>query len=438
VRLAALERLNNVEPRTKSESDRTVRVGVVGIGQRGAGLIRILLQLDNVEVRAVADAQEDNVLRGQKLCADAGREKPVAYSDGPQDYRGLVEREDLDAVITAAPWEWHVPVVLAALDAGKYAMTEVPAAVTVDECWQLVEKCEETGLPCMMMENDCFRRDMLAMFNLCRGGLLGEVFHCESGYNHDVRYVKFNTQFEDTGALGWRGWHSVHRDGNLYPTHQLGPAALIMDIDRGTRMEYLVSMSTPSHGMGDYIAERFGEDHPNARRSYKNGDVNVTLIKLENGNTLTQYHDTQAWRPLDEFQRFHGTKGIMEKPTISTPGQIFTIERHWDRAQTNDWEWHELEPFLTEFEHPLWRRHGDRAGSKGHGGSDFMTLRAFVEAVRYRTQTPLTVYDAVSWSVVAPLSEQSVTQGSRPVEFPDFTRGKWRDTPPFEMRRECL
>lgn len=420
-----------------ASSDRAVRVGLVGVGERGTELTRVLLKLDDVEVRAIADVDEGHLAQAQKICTDAGREKPAGYSRGPEDFRRLVERDDLDAVITATPWEWHVPVMLATLDAEKYGATEVPAAVTVDECWALVEKSEKTKIPCMMLENACYGRDFLAVFNLIRAGLLGEIFHCESGYNHDVRYVKFDTQKElgylDKGQLRWRGVHSVNRDGNLYPTHQLGPVALVMDIDRGTRMKYLVSMSTPQHGLTNYIVERFGKDHPMAKQAFKNGDVNTTLIKLENGNTIVQYHDTQSWRPRDDIHRYHGTRGVVAR----TQKKIYLVDEHWDRQrETHEWKWRELQPYVEKYDHPMWQKYGERASAHGHGGTDWMTMRGFIEAVRHKTQTPLTVYDAASWSVVSPLSEKSVASGSQPVDFPDFTRGKWKTTPRFEMAWE--
>jgi hypothetical protein len=207
-----------------------------------------------------------------------------------------------------------------------------------------------------------------------------------------------------------------------------------MDIDRGTRMQYLVAMSTPQHGLTNYIRERFGESHPLVKQPFKNGDITTTLIKLENGNTITQYHDTQSWRPRDDIHRYHGTKGVVAR----TQRKIYTIDEHWDRAkETNEWKWRELEPYIEKYDHALWRKYGERARAHGHGGTDWMTMRGFIEAVRHRTQTPLTVYDAASWSVVAPLSERSVANGSQPVEFPDFTKGRWKTTPRFEMPAEA-
>lgn len=420
---------------SSAEAERPVRIGLVGVGTRGRSLTRTLLALPGVEIKAMADIDETSLAWGQKICVEAGREKPEGYPRGPRDFERLVDRSDLDAVITATPWEWHVPVMLATLDAGKYGGTEVPAAKTIEECWALVEKSEKTGIPCMMLENDCFERQYMAVFNLARAGLLGDVFHCEAGYNHDVRYVKFDVEkdrgFADKGELRWRGWESVHRNGCLYPTHPLGPIALLMDVNRGTRMKYLVSMSTPQHGLTNYIVERFGKDHPTARQPFKNGDVNTSLIKLENGNTITLYHDTQSWRPRDDIDRYHGTRGVV----ALTQKKIYSIDRHWtDRTQINDWQWADLEPFVREFEHPLWKAYGEQARRHGHGGTDWMVVRAFVEAVRHRAPTPLDVYDAATWSVVAPLSEKSVANDSERVDFPDFTRGRWKTSPRFELK----
>jgi predicted dehydrogenase len=406
--------------------ERVVRVGIVGVGNRGLNLTRALLDLDNVEVSAIGDINEENLAKAQQLCVKRGREKPEGYSRGPEDFLRLCDRNDLDAVVTATPWQWHTPVMLAALDAGKYGATEVPAAITVDECWALVEKSESTGMPCMMLENACYSRALLAIWNLIRSDLLGKIFHFESGYNHDVRHEKFN----DDGTLTWRGEHSVHRNGNLYPTHQLGPIALVMDFNRGNRMETLVSMATNSYGLNNYAVERFGPDNPNVNRTFKNGDVSCTLIKLADGNFITQYHDTQSWRPREDIFRFHGTKGIV----AGTQEKIYAIKKHYDGKQTHNWEWHNLRPFVKEFDHPMWKQLGDKASPHGHGGTDWMTMRGFIEAVRHKTQTPLTVYDAASWSVVAPLSEQSIAEGSRTVNFPDFTKGKWKTNLPFELQ----
>lgn len=412
-----------------------VRVAVVGVGQRGAGLLRTLLMLDGVEITAAADLNETRLAAARRLCQDAGRTAPAAYAKGPEDYRRLVERPDVDIVIAATPWEWHTPVMLAAMDAGKAAATEVPAGVTVEDCWALVEKSEKTGAHCTMLENWVFRREPLAVLNMARAGLLGEVFHCECGYNHDVRYTKFDTPDGNRGELRWRGVHTVKRNGSLYPTHSLAPPALLMDVNRGTRMEYLVSMSTPSRGMNEYAARRWGKDHPNARRAYRNGDVTVTLIKLANGNTITLYHDTQSWRPRDDAHRYHGARGMVRWP-YPEKGSAWFLDRHWNGKQHAADRFRPLDEFLAEFDHPLWKKHGARAAKTGHNGSDWMELYALVEAVRRREPPVVAIADAATWSVVAPLSEASLAGRSRAVDFPDFTRGKWKTAPPFELKRE--
>ena len=264
--------------RAYAASTRPVRLGVVGIGNRGFGLMRTAVAIPGVQISAIADLNQDNVSRAQKLIEATQARPAQVYSDGPQDFRKLVRRKDLDAVITATPWEWHTPVMVAAMKAGKVAATEVPAAVTLQECWELVDTSEATGIPCMMLENVCYFQDMLLVLNLVQQGLLGELIHCEGGYQHDVRQ---GTKFNDKGGLLWRGRHAVKRDGNLYPTHPIGPIAQYLNINRGDRFTHLVSMSSRARGMNDWIEERFGPDHENAQRTFALGDINTTLLKTQ-------------------------------------------------------------------------------------------------------------------------------------------------------------
>jgi predicted dehydrogenase len=326
---------------------------------------------------------------------------------------------------------------LAAMDAGKYVATEVPAAVTIDECWALIEKSEKTGVPCTMLENWVYRREPMAVLNMARAGLLGEIVHCESGYGHDVRYLKFETRSEKAGNLGWRGVHSVHRNGNLYPTHQFAPVAMLMDVNHGTRIEYLVSMATLSRGMNRYAADLWGANHPSATRKYVNGDRATTLLQLNDGRTVMQFHDTQSWHPRDDGHKYLGTKGMIRWP-FPGKGSIWLLDRHWDRKALHAEEWYPLDPFLDEFDHPLWKRYGKRAQGKnlevGHGGADWMETLAFVESVRDRTEPPVSLVDAVTWSAIGPLSEKSIAAGGEKIPMPDFTRGKWKTNPKFEIR----
>jgi predicted dehydrogenase len=400
-----------------------VRVGLVGVGNRGFAHVQSLLDVPGVEIPSICDINEANLGRAVSFVETAGRKRPEGYAAGPEDFRRMVARDDLDAILTATPWEWHTPVCVAAMKAGKYAATEVPAALTVEECWELVNTSEQTGKPCMILENVCYYRNVLLVLNLIRHGILGELAHCEGGYQHDVRGAKI----APTGDLKWRGMHSVRRNANLYPTHPIGPIAWWLDINRGDRFTYLVSMSSPSHGISDYVRKRFGADHPNARRTYALGDVNTTLIKTERGLTVTLYHDTDLPRPYDLILRVEGTNGIYS----GTLDKIYIEGR--SPINRNAPLWEDLDKYYAEYEHPLWRRFGAPGKKYPHGPADYIELLQFVKAVRNGTPTPIDVYDAAAWSVITPLSEQSVASRSAAIDFPDFTRGKWKTTRPLEL-----
>ena len=403
-----------------AEETKPVRIGMVGVGNRGTGLLRNFLDLPGVEVPAVCDINEANLSRAQAIVEKARGKRPEGYSSGLEDFKRMAAREDLDAVVTATPWEWHAAVCVAAMKAGKYAATEVPAAITTEECWDLVNTSEQTGMPCMLLENVCYYRNVLMVLNLIQQGLLGEMLHAEGGYQHDVRGGKVAA----TGELRWRGLHAARRNANLYPTHPIGPMAWWLNVNRGDRFTYLVSMSTISRGLNHHIARRFGADHPNARRQYALGDINTTLIRTENGATVTLYHDTQLPRPYDLILRVQGTQGIYS----GTLEKIY-IEGRSPKAHT----WEDTAPYYEQYEHPLWKALGPVARKYGHGGGDYIELDQFVRAVRNRTQTPIDVYDAAAWSVITPLTEQSVAARSAPVDFPDFTRGKWKKPRPIQF-----
>jgi len=413
---AALSTMSAVQAQTKD----TIRVGVVGVGDRGTGTVKTLMDIPGVEITAICDINEENLARSIKNVVDKGRKRPEGYSRGPRDFERMCDRSDLDAVLTATPWEWHTPIAVAAMKAGKYAATEVPAAVTLDECWQLVETSEKTGKPCMMLENVCYFRNVMMVLTMIRQNMLGELLHCEAGYQHDVRFVKF----DDKGNLRWRGKHSVTRNGNLYPTHPIGPIAWWLDINRGDRFAYLVSMSTKSRGLNYEITRKFGTNHPNAKLQYALGDVNTTLIRTHNGLTVTLYHDTQTPRPYDLIFRVQGTEGIYS----ATLNKIYLEGKSPQKDQ-----WEDIAEYDKKYEHPIWKDLGETAKSYGHGGGDYIELHQFIKAVRNRTQTPQDVYDAATWSVISALTEQSVANKSMPVDFPDFTHGKWMTNPPIQI-----
>ena len=395
-----------------------VRVGFVGVGGMGSAHVRNYLGIEGVEIRAVCDIVESKVERIQQWVQDAEQPKPDGYSRGEYDFKRMCERDDLDLVFTATPWKWHVPVCLEAMNTGKHAATEVAAAVTMDECWQLVETAERTALHCVMMENCCYDRFELMVLHMVRKGLLGELLHAEAGYLHDLRGLKFS----DHGEGLWRPWHSIHRNGNLYPTHGLGPVAQCMNINRGDQFDYLVSMSCNSRGLNLYAAEHFGENSPEAERVYALGDVNTSLIRTKNGRTIILLHDCDTPRPYSRKILVQGTKGIVRKypdPKIHIEGI----------SPAHDWE--PIENYAEEWEHPLWKAQAEKGEGRGHGGMDYIEDYRFITSLRTGTPMDMDVYDAAAWSVVSELSERSVANRSRPVDFPDFTRGKWKTNPPL-------
>jgi predicted dehydrogenase len=393
-----------------------VRVGFVGVGGMGSAHVKNLLNIEGVELRAVCDLVEERVARAQEWVTQAGGKKPEGYTKGEQDFKRMCERQDIDLVYTATPWEWHVPIALAAMSAGKHVAIEVPVAVTAEECWQLVEAAEKTRRHCVMMENCCYDRPEMMCLNMVKKGLLGEILHAEAGYLHDLRDIKFGFGKGGGHEHDWRLGYSIKRNGNLYPTHGLGPVSQCMDINRGDRFAYLVSMSTPSRGLNLYAAKKLGPDHPKARQEYALGDVNVSLIHTANGKVITLYHDCSSPRPYSRIHKVQGTQGIFEKYP----------ERVYIEGKSPDDQWEELGKFQSEYDHPLWKKMEEKTkGAAGHGGMDYFEDYRLIEALRNGKPTDLDVYDAVAWSVVAPLSEQSVANKSKAIDFPDFTRGLW-------------
>jgi predicted dehydrogenase len=390
-----------------------VRMAFVGVGMQGSSHVRNFLNIEDVEVRAICDIIPEKVERMQKWVVEAGQPRPNGYSRGEWDFQRMCQEEDLDLVFTATPWRWHVPVCVAAMENGKHAATEVPAAVTLDECWQLVETAEKHQKHCVMMENCCYGRREMMVLNMVRRGLFGELIHAECAYNHDLRNYKLGGLYEGD----WRIQHSVKRNGNLYPTHGLGPVAQCININRGDHFDYLVSISSNSRGLNLYAADKLGQDHPYTKQKYALGDVNVSLIHTVKGLTITLVHDTNLPRPYTRINRVQGTRGI----THGWPDRIH-IE---GRSPAHRWE--DFWEYQDEFDHPLWKNVGEKARGAGHGGMDYLEDYRLIQSLRTGTPTDMDVYDAAALSAVSELSERSVADRSRPQDFPDFTRGKWKD-----------
>jgi hypothetical protein len=398
-----------------------VRIGYVGVGGMGSAHVRNLLRIPGARLAAVCDIVEERVKLAQDWAVKAGQPRPAGYSRGPRDFERMCETEELDLVYTATPWEWHVPVCVAAMKNGKHAATEVPAAMTLDDCWALVEHAEKHKKHCVMMENCNYDRMEMMVFNMVRKGMFGEILHGEGGYLHDLRPVKFSTRGE---GLWRRAWAMKH-NANLYPTHGLGPVANCMDINRGDRFEYLVSMSSPSRGLQRYAQEHFPADAPQRSEKFALGDVNVSLIKTAKGRTIYVSHDTNLPRPYSRIHLVQGTRGLFQ----GYPDRVYvegrSKEHQWDVAKT----------YLEEFEHPLWTDLERKAEGAGHGGMDFIEDYRLIKCLREGLPTDMNVYDAAALSAVVHLTERSNAKRSAPVDFPDFTRGRWKTTPPLEIVR---
>jgi predicted dehydrogenase len=396
----------------------TVKVGFVGVGGMGSAHVRNYLAIEGVAIKAVCDIRPAHAERSRNWVVEAGQPEPTLYTNGPRDFERMCATEDLDLVMTATPWEWHVPVCLAAMRNGKHVATEVPAAMSLDDCWALVEAAEKYQKHCQMMENCCYDRIELMTLNLVRKGILGEVLHAEAGYLHDLRGVKFSSQGEGL----WRRAWSQKLNGNLYPTHGLGPVAQCMNINRGDAFDYLVSMSSPTRGLHDYAVAQFGPDSPQAREKFVLGDVNTSLIKTKLGKTIILIHDTNLPRPYSRINYVQGTRGLARK----WPDRIY-VE---GRSPKND-QWDDFETFAAEFEHPLWKAIAARGEGRGHGGMDYIEDYRLIQSLRRGEPLDQDVYDAAAWSAIVGASVRSVAAKGRPVEIPDFTRGLWKTNPPL-------
>jgi len=435
-------------PRPKGQTDvialrcdpiPTVRVGFIGLGQRGPGAVSRFMYIEGIEVKAICDLEPYNIERVQRILERNGRPEATVYT-GEDDWKKLCERDDIDLIYVCTPWFLHTPIAVYAMEHGKHVAVEVPIARTMDECWQLVNTAERTRRHCIQLENCCYDFFEMATLNMAQKGLFGEVVHVEGAYIHDLRQLNFDPRLREGDSYEpgnpklpalagywnyWRLTENTENNGNLYPTHGLGPVCQILNIHRGDKMDYLVSLSSDQFNMTAYAETRFGEDSPEAKKEYREGDMNTTLVKTAKGKSILIQHDVASPRPYSRIHMVSGTKGFAQK----WPVQQLAFDPEAHSALSKE----DMQAKLAEYEHPITKEVGELARKVGgHGGMDFIMDYRLIYCLRNGLPLDMDVYDAAEWSSIIPLSEYSVAKGSIPVKVPDFTRGGWQKVQGFQ------
>ena len=390
-----------------AEEGRTLNVGVLGLGSRGIPQLKVIHSMADVKVCAVCDVYEDRVQAGLEIAKDAV---------GTQDYREVLKMPQIEAVFIFTDWLSHIPIAIEAMKAGKEVAMEVGGAATVEDCWKLVRTAEETGRQCMLLENCSYGVDEMAVINMIRQGKFGEIVHCEGAYAHDLRDEIGNGDIN----RHYRQQNFLHRNAELYPTHELGPIAQYLRLGRGNRMVTLCSMASKAVGLHEWLQKnRPGTALADAQ--VNEGDIVTTLISCANGQTIILSHDCTLPRPYSRRNVVRGTKGCWYEDghMMYIEGETPQHERHWTHVGESD------ERLLKEYRHPLWKAYDEFGQRGGHDGMDYLVLRAFIEAIQNHTPVPIDVYDTAALMCVTPLSERSIAMGGAPVPVPDFTSGGW-------------
>ena len=397
----------------------------IGLGGRGRGMLNEFLDIPGVRVTAVCDVYEDRAQEGVRIVEQKTGVKPDMYLD----YKALLQREDIEAVLVFTTWITHARIAIDAMRAGKHAAIEVGGASSVEECWQMVRASEETGKYCMLLENCCYDHNEMTLYNMVRQGLFGEIVHVQGGYRHDLREEICMGRENRHGRL----FNFMHRNGELYPTHQLGPICKLLGVNRGNRLLTLSSIASKSRGLNVWLRDNKGADYDITEYPFCQGDVTTTMITCANGETITLHHDCSLPRPYSRDYQIEGTRGIFQEN--NTGGQIF-LDTMGEKGREP--EWHDFVPVREQYEHPLWSKYTREGVHGGHGGMDFLVMSAFAESVMEGHEPPIDVYDTATWMVITCLSEQSVAMGGAPVPIPDFTNGMWIDRAPYHRGIYCL
>ena len=391
-----------------------LKLGVIGLGGRGLGLLKdILLPNRKVEVVAVCDLYPDRAEAGAKAVEEKCGKKPFLSVDANE----IIQHSAVEAVMIFSAWESHIPIAIAAMQAGKAVGLEVGGAYSIQQCWDLVRTYEATKTPIMLMENCCYGRRELLVLNMVQQGVLGEIVHCAGGYHHDLRKeIAFGKENRH-----YRLRNYLNRNCENYPTHELGPIAKVLDINHGNRMLTLTSTASKAAGMHAYVAAQKNDDAKLLQKAFQQGDIVTTVIRCAGGQTITLTLDTTLPRYYSRGFTVRGTKGMYEECTDS----VFIDQQ--DNKFDFDWagNWGNAKNYFEKYEHPIWRQYLKEGVQGGHDGMDWLVFNAFFDSILNHQPCPIDVYDTASWMCITSLSEISVLNGGAPVEIPDFTNGMW-------------
>lgn len=409
-----------------------VRIGLIGLGDRGRGAVERLTHIEGVEIKALCDIRQAAIDGSQKFLLSIGRPAAQEFTGSPEAWKKLVESKDLDLIYTCTPWDMHTPICVYAMENGKHAASEVPIAKTVDEAWQLVETSERTKKHCMMLENCCYDFFELLTLNMARNGLFGEIIHGEGAYIHNLLGMNFKKPDDERQADGaytnmWRLRENATRNGNLYPTHGLGPICQVMNINRGDRMEYLSSMSTNDFSMAPAQKQLSSDPFFSEWKNSKfRGNMNTTMVRTALGKTIMIQHDVSSTQPYSRIHLVKGTQGMAQK----YPSQLIALGEGWSNEE-------ELKAVREKYTPEIVKRVGEMARKVGgHGGMDFIMDWRLIDCLRNGLPIDQDVYDGALWSVVAPLSEWSVANKAQSIDVPDFTGGSWKTNVPHGINLE--
>ncbi len=391
-----------------------LRIGFIGYGARGRGLLKgnlmkkVYQKDGDFEIVGVCDGYEDRARDAADIVEQTTGKRPFATTD----YKEILKL-DIDAVIIAAAWEAHIDIACAAMEAGIYTGLEVGGAYSLEDCWRLVRTYERTGTPCMLLENCCYGKREMMTLNMARQGVFGEISHCSGGYCHDLR--KEITEGIENRHYRLRNY--THRNCDNYPTHALVPLGKVLKINDGNRFVSLVSMASSAQGLHAYSVKERGPEHELSNIKFNQGDVVSTIIKCSGGQTITLTLDTTLPRAYSREYTVHGTKAAYFEQTDS----FFFDEEHFGIEDPHKM-YKNAEQYEEKYLHPLWQGY-DASG--GHGGMDYLLLRAFIESAKAEIEPPIDAYDAATYMAITALTEKSIAEGGAPQAIPDFTTGRW-------------